>query len=53
MSSIGLVVSEKMFENIDRLRTDGQWTQESLVYYKLTRSLCSGELKINHVVREL
>ena len=33
MSSIGPVVSEeKMFENVDRRRTD-RWTPESLVYY--------------------
>ena len=37
-TSIGPVVSEKMFENVDRRTGDGwtmegQWTLESLVYY--------------------
>ena len=48
MASIGPVVSEEMFENVD----DGQWTPEAYLYYKLTNEpKGSGELNIQTAVK--
>ena len=40
MERIGLTASEeKSFENVDGRRTNGQWTPDNCIYYKLTMSL--------------